>query len=136
MEALGIFLWACGTGQSQRQMHERFMRGLSTCSKIFGLVLNIMVPFADGVFRPKDYNYAVVPHELIEYTPFFDGCIGAIDGTHIEVSVDEAVHDDFTNRKGYTSQNVIAICDFDMRFMYIGEGTEGSVHDTHVIKKA
>jgi len=77
-----------------------------------------------------------VPHELTEYTPFFDGCIGALDGTHIEVIVDEAVHDDFTNRKGNTSQNVVVVCDFDMRFTYVGVGTEGSAHDMRVIKKA
>jgi hypothetical protein len=51
-------------------MHERFRRGLDTCSKIFGLVLNAMVPFANAMLRPKDYNYAVVSHEFTEYTPF------------------------------------------------------------------
>jgi len=40
IEALGMFLWAAGTAQSQRHMHERFRRGLGTCSKIFALVLN------------------------------------------------------------------------------------------------
>jgi hypothetical protein len=117
-------------------MHERFRRRLGTCNKIFGLVLNTMTPFADAVLRPKDYNYAVVPHELTEYTPFFDGCIGVIDGTHIEMCVDEEAHDDFTNRKGYTSQNVIVVCDLDMRFTYIGVGMEGSVHDMCVLKRA
>jgi hypothetical protein len=43
-------------------MHERFRRVLGTCSKIFGRVLNFMVPFVDAVLRLKDYNYAVVPH--------------------------------------------------------------------------
>jgi hypothetical protein len=51
------------------------------------------------------------------------------------VIVDEAIHDDFTNRKGNTSQNVIVVCDFDMRFTYIGVGTEGSAHDMRVIKE-
>ena len=42
----------------------------------------------------------------------------------------------YTNRHGYTSQNVVATCDFDMRFMYVGSGTEGSAHDMWVLKKA
>ena len=71
IEALGMFLWAAGTAQSQRQMHERFRRGLGTYSKIFALVLNAMVSFANDVIRPKDYTYSVVPQELLEYTPFF-----------------------------------------------------------------
>jgi len=85
-------------------MHERFRRGLGTYSKIFALVLNAMVSFANDVIRPKDYTYSVVPQELLEYTPFFDGCIGAIDGTHIDVVVDEAVCEDFVNRKGRTTK--------------------------------
>jgi len=134
IEALGMFLWAAGTAQSQRQMHERFRRGLGTYSKIFALVLNAMVRFANDVIRPKDYTYSVVPQELLEYTPFFYGCIGAIDGTHIDVVVDEAVCEDFIIRKGRTTQNVIIVCDFNMRFTYIGAGTEGSAHDMRVIK--
>ena len=69
-EALGMYLWACGIGQSQRQMKERFQRGLGTCSKIFSLVLSTMVPFANAVLRPKDYTYAIVPHKLTKYTTF------------------------------------------------------------------
>jgi len=51
LEALGMFAWGCGTGQTQRQMKERFRRGLGTYSKIFALVLNAMVPFANVVLR-------------------------------------------------------------------------------------
>jgi hypothetical protein len=36
------------------------------------------------------------------------------------------------NRKGYTSQNVMAICDFDLRFTFVVPGWPGSVHDTRV----
>jgi hypothetical protein len=48
----------------------RFRRGLGTCSKIFGHVLNAMVRFANDVLRPTNYTYAVVSGELLEYTPF------------------------------------------------------------------
>ena len=50
--------------------------------------------------------------------------------------VKAAEHEAYTNRHGYTSQNVVATCDFDMRFMYVGSGTEGSAHDMWVLKKA
>ena len=116
-------------------MHERFRRGLGTCSKVFAHVLAAMTGFADDIIRPRDTSYAVVPAELVEYSPFFDGCIGAMDGTHIDVIVDKGVHDDHINRKGRPTQNVIAVYDFDMRFTYIGSGIEGSAHDIRVIKK-
>jgi hypothetical protein len=41
-----------------------------------------------------------------------------------------------TGRHGYTSQNVMAICDFDMRFTFVVAGWPGSVHDMRVFKDA
>ena len=117
-------------------MHERFGRGLGTCSKIFSHVLAAMISFANDVIRPKDTSYSGVSLALVEYTPFFDGCIGAMDGTHIEVIVDKGVRDNHINRKGKPTQNVVAVCDFDMRFTYVGAGTEGSAHDMWVKRKA
>ena len=136
IEALAMFLWACGTNQCQRQMHERFRRGLGTCSKVFSHVLAAMTRFADDVLRPRDTTYSVLPAELLEYTPFSDGCIGAMDGTHIEVIVDKGVRDNHINRKGKPTQNVVAVCDFDTRFTYVGAGTQGSTHDMRVKRKA
>ena len=131
-----MFLWACGTNQCQRQMHERFRRGLGTCSKVFSHVLAAMTRFTDDVIRPRDTSYSGLPAELVEYTPFFDDCIGAMDGTHKDVIVDQGVRDNHINRKGKPTQNVVAVCDFDMRITYISVGTEGSAHDMRVKKKA
>ena len=41
-----------------------------------------------------------------------------------------------TGRHGYTTQNVLAICDFDMRFTFVVAGWPGSVHDMRVFKDA
>ncbi|XP_022685298.1 putative nuclease HARBI1 [Setaria italica] len=60
----------------------------------------------------------------------------AIDGTHIPVSVPEHAHDDFINRKGFTSQNVLAVCDMGMRFTFVATGKKGAVHDTAVLREA
>ena len=38
-----------------------------------------------------------------------------------------------TGRHGYTSQNVMAICDFDLRFTFVVVGWPGSVHDTRIL---
>ena len=39
-------------------------------------------------------------------------------------------------RHGYTNQNVLAICGFDMRFTFVVAGWPGSVHDMRVFKDA
>jgi len=134
IEALGMFLWACGHRQYMRQMKERVRRGLGTVSQKFGAVLRAMVSFADTVIVPKDPTYNTVHDSLREYSPLFDGCIGAIDGTHVPVCVARESHDDYTNRKGWASQNVLAVVDFDMRFTFIGVGMAGAVHDMAVIR--
>ena len=42
----------------------------------------------------------------------------------------------YTNRHGIHSQNVLAVCDFDMRFNYVYAGWEGSAHDARVLESA
>jgi hypothetical protein len=41
-----------------------------------------------------------------------------------------------TCRHGYTSQNVLAMCDFDMRFIYVVAGWPGSAHDSRILNHA
>ncbi|KAK1653048.1 hypothetical protein QYE76_070853 [Lolium multiflorum] len=38
----------------------------------------------------------------------------------------------FRGRKHYTSQNMLAVVDFDMRFTYVLAGWEGSAHDASI----
>ena len=42
----------------------------------------------------------------------------------------------YMSRKGKTTQNVLAICDFDMRFTFVLAGWPGSVHDMRVFNDA
>jgi hypothetical protein len=53
--------------------------------------------------------------------------IEAIDGTHIPIIVDEKAMIKYTNIKVYTSQNVIATFDFDMRFTFAVTRWHGSI---------
>lgn len=49
----------------------------------------------------------------------FNECIGAIDGTHIPIVVPTEKVIQYMCRKGYTTQNVMAICDFNMKFTFV-----------------
>ena len=42
----------------------------------------------------------------------------------------------YRNRKGALSQNVLAVCGFDLQFSYILAGWEGSAHDARVLQDA
>ena len=97
-----------------------------------------MTKLAVDIIKPKDPQFRTVHPRLQapRFTPFFDSCIGAIDGTHIPVVVPTSKVVQHTGRHGYTSQNVMAICDFDMRFTFVVAGWPGSVHDIRVFKDA
>lgn len=74
--------------------------------------------------------------ESFRYSPYFDDCLGALDGTHIEMHIPLELQPRFRNRKGTLSQNVLAVCNFDMQFVYILAGWEGSAHDSRVLADA
>jgi hypothetical protein len=42
----------------------------------------------------------------------------------------------FRGRKNYTTQNVLAAVDFDLKFTYVLAGWEGSTHDATVLADA
>ena len=98
-------------------------------------VAEVMCRWAHYVLVPADCSYAGVKWKLDTYAPFFDGCIGALDGTHVKVKVNKEAKIDHINRKGDTTTNVYAIVDMDGRLTYVGVGMAGSVHDMSVLKE-
>ena len=65
--------------------------------------------------------------------PYFKDCVGALDGSHVAAHVPASDQIPWRSRKGYPSQNVLAVCTFNMTFCYILAGWEGSAHDTRVL---
>ncbi|XP_072084628.1 uncharacterized protein [Arachis hypogaea] len=62
--------------------------------------------------------------------------VGAIDGTHIPCVVSPSDQPKFIGRKGYPTQNIMAVCDWDMCFIFALPGWEGTAHDTRVFDNA
>ncbi|XP_028236861.1 protein ALP1-like [Glycine soja] len=109
-------------GRSQFATSENFHKILKA--------LNSLAP--DLMVRPS----STVPEKIRESTrfyPYFKDCIGAIDGTHIPASVKGRDVSSYRDRHGNISQNVLAACNFDLEFMYVLSGWEGSAHDSKVL---
>jgi hypothetical protein len=67
--------------------------------------------------------------------PDFKDCIGALDGTHIRVSLSPEEQVRYIGKTGIPNQNVLAICDFDMRFTYLAS-QPWAFHDINVLYHA
>ncbi|CAD6976941.1 unnamed protein product [Tilletia controversa] len=113
-ERLAIFLYMCRFAVTCRQAADGF--GHSATS--------IGTPVADRITGDPGLF------------PFFKDVIGAIDGSHVPAHAPLKIRDRFWNRKGRTSFNVLAACDFDMCFIYILGGWEGSASDSLLWQKA
>uniref|UniRef100_A0A453GNG4 DDE Tnp4 domain-containing protein n=1 Tax=Aegilops tauschii subsp. strangulata TaxID=200361 RepID=A0A453GNG4_AEGTS len=84
-----MFLWIVGGPQSFAQAENRFVRSLWTVHTKFKEVLLCLRKLAKDNIKPRDPTFRH-EHEKIKeerFWPHFKGAIGAIDGSHVPVSV-------------------------------------------------
>lgn len=133
-EQLGIFLYAVVSDLSMRKLAERFQQSTETINRTYHKVMRyfLLPPFFESFVSFP--TASMPPSDRIadddNFSPFFIDCVGAIDGTHIPVLPPEEEKIPFRNRKGFLSQNVLAVCDFSLRFTMVLSGWEGSVADS------
>ncbi|KAG8487645.1 hypothetical protein CXB51_018362 [Gossypium anomalum] len=138
-EMLGIFLYILGTGAKVSQCQERFQRSRSTISRYFAIVLEKVSRMATDLIAPEDPFFSSIPEQIrndSRYMPYFKDCIGAIDGTHIAAILPPNEQIPYIGRKCIPTQNVMAVCDFNMCFTFVMAGWEGSAHDTRIFLDA
>nr|XP_027109045.1 uncharacterized protein LOC113728886 [Coffea arabica] len=154
-ESLAMTLVMLSHSTRTRVVAERFQHSTETIHRNVAEVLLGLCRFAQRIIRPRQTNDV---HPKIRYStkyyPWFktepshaygayiyqtaalEDAIGAMDGTHIPASVPTNEQMAYTNRHGTQSQNVLAVCDHDMRFVYVYAGWEGSAHDARVFESA
>ncbi|KAI0503795.1 hypothetical protein KFK09_014738 [Dendrobium nobile] len=125
-EQLGIFLRGVAHAHSYRQLFSRY----------FNQVLKAIVSLSDEFISLPSAD--VDCHPFIraneQFHPFFKNAVGAIDGTHIPAVISTHLQNRYRNRKGFTSQNVMAAVSFDRQFVYVASGWEGSAADMRVLR--
>ncbi|KAK3211170.1 hypothetical protein Dsin_015876 [Dipteronia sinensis] len=59
-----------------------------------------------------------------------------MDGTHVRVSLPMDEQIPYIGRKWFSTQNIMAVCGFDMLFTFVWPKWEGSAHDTRIFLEA
>ena len=93
--------------------------------------------YSNNVHLPHDHS--PIPPEIQKnpkFFPFFQNALGAIDGTHINCTASAADRQAARDRKGTVTQNCLAICGFNMKFLYIFSGWDGSASDSAMFQDA
>lgn len=108
-------------------LNRCFHEGLQACFQLHKYVVH--QPSSSTPCHPRIANNT-------KYKEYFKDCVGALDGTHFAAWVPESQAPPYRNRKGWLSQNVLAICDFGLEFTYILAGWEGCAHDSRVLEDA
>jgi hypothetical protein len=123
-EKLGFFLYMLSRNASYQDLQVYFGHSNDTFHHHINHFFNKVIPVLSRRFiQPPDPNQV---HQKIQdnprFYPFFKNCLGAIDGTHIPISISPEKHSPFRNRKGTLSINVMVACDFDLNITFVSSG--------------
>ncbi|WVZ88469.1 LOW QUALITY PROTEIN: hypothetical protein U9M48_034989 [Paspalum notatum var. saurae] len=136
-EQVAVFLKIVGQYHTQSSVAVALWRSGWTVSKYFNVVLRAIMKLApELIYARSTSTHPKITNSPNIFYPYFEGCIGALDGTHVRACVPAKSVDRFRGRKSYPTQNVLAVVDFDLCFTYVLSGWEGSAHDSLVLQDA
>ncbi|XP_042482941.1 uncharacterized protein LOC122063292 [Macadamia integrifolia] len=134
--AMSIMIMAHNVRNSIIQ--ERLQHSSETVIRVFYNILRALNTYARELIQPPSFNE--IPAKICgdkRYHLYFDNCIRAIDGTHVNASVPVANQIPYrSGRKKYATQNVLVVCDFDICFTFIWAGWEGTVLGSRILWEA
>ncbi|XP_042066675.1 protein ANTAGONIST OF LIKE HETEROCHROMATIN PROTEIN 1-like [Salvia splendens] len=132
-EQVAMFLGILAHHKKNRIVRFQFTRSGYTVSRYVHAVLGAVLKLHDTLL--------VTPEPVSdEYDDsrwkWFKGCLGALDGTYINMHVPNEDKPRYRSRKGQICTNTLAVCDRKMRFVYVLCGWEGSAGDARVLRDA
>ncbi|CAN1316278.1 hypothetical protein LINPERPRIM_LOCUS30013 [Linum perenne] len=128
-----MFLYTIAHNEKNRQLSEYLCRSGETISRNIHKVLRAMLKLNHILLKkpepiPDNSNDVKWRH--------FKNCLGALDGSHINVRVPLDMQTRYRDRKGNTSINILGVCTPKLEFIYCLSGWEGSAHDGRVLRDA
>jgi hypothetical protein len=132
-ENLAMFLQAVGHGIKMRILGGTYQRSLETISRHFSTVLSAILSLSGDFIKLPDPS--VNPPDDYKWK-WFGNALGALDGCHIHVFVSTADRGRYRNRHQEITTNMLGVVDWNMKFLYVLPGWEGSASDSKVLKDA
>lgn len=133
-EQLAIFLNIVGHNERNRVIQERYQHSGETISRHFNNVLRAVKSLSREFLQLPPVSTPLQILESNRFYPYFEDCIGVIDGMRIPAHVPAKDQSRFRNRKGILTQNVLAACTFDLQFIFVYPGWEGSATASRVLR--
>ncbi|KAK1603782.1 hypothetical protein QYE76_027455 [Lolium multiflorum] len=106
-----------------RVIHSTFRRSTETISRYFQQVLYAIGELRGEMIKPASMNTPTKIKNSYRWFPYF----------RVSTKSCSFYLSDVCGRKHYTSQNVLAAIDFDMRYTYVLAGWEGLAHDASIL---
>ncbi|KAL8456423.1 hypothetical protein ACS0TY_034580 [Phlomoides rotata] len=132
-EKVAMFLSILAHHTKNGTVKFQFKRSGQTVSKHFHAVLHCVLSLHSSFLVMPT---VVTDEEADPRWEKFPGCLGALDGTYIDVHVPTIDKGRYMNRKGQCSVNVLGVCDRNMQFVYVLTGWEGSAANSRVLRDA
>nr|CAD1818316.1 unnamed protein product [Ananas comosus var. bracteatus] len=123
-------------GVANRILAETFQHSGETISRHFNNVLRGIVRLKDEYIMLPSSNAAVHPRIRIIQIFNLSRMLLVRSTEHISVVVKRSQQAPFRCRKGFTSQNMMAAVSFDLNFLFVCTGWEGSAADMRVLRWA
>ncbi|XP_057445094.1 protein ALP1-like [Lotus japonicus] len=134
IEAVAMFLHILAHNLKYRVVHFTYYRSKETISRQFNNVLRAVMKVSGEYLKFQDHNN-LEGSEAYKWR-WFQNSIGALDETHIPVTVAAEDKPRYRNIKGDISTNVLGVCGPDLKFIYVLSGWEGSAGDSRVLRDA
>ncbi|CAI0469603.1 unnamed protein product [Linum tenue] len=132
-EMVVIFLYTITHNEKNRQLQVTFRRLGETICRVIKIVLHSVLKLHSVLLRkPKP----VLENSDDPKWKYFKNCLGALDGTIVEVRATKENQERYRTRKGTIGMNVLGVVDQNMEFIYCLAGWEGSAHDGRVLSDA
>ncbi|XP_034571864.1 protein ANTAGONIST OF LIKE HETEROCHROMATIN PROTEIN 1-like [Setaria viridis] len=136
-EQLGMFMFMLSHNASTDRLKKEFQHSGETIHRKIIEFFDIIPALTHRFLKLPNVSHTHVKIASdSRFMPFFQNCIGAIDGTHVPITIAQERAAPYRNRKGTLSQNVMCVCDFDLNFTFISCGWEGSASDAGVLRSA